>query len=143
MCKAIETDRQTDRDSVGLHRVGPVPGRLHTSCQQLGDHRVSPAGPPPGLLACLCPGQLSLQDSVPCWKQLRTSGQSPKRSLSRPSGSTHPLDPIGSAACLFGFKSQLSHRDRSPRVYHVTLWPLDPSSQGSPIASGAEKPHAS
>lgn len=77
---------------MGLHRVGPVPGRLHASCQQLGDHSVSQQGYLPACLPASL-SWLSLQDSVPFWKQLRTLGPSSKQFLSCPSVSTHPLDP--------------------------------------------------
>lgn len=132
----IEGDRQTDRNSVGLHRVGPVSGRLHMSCQQLGDHRVSLAGPPLAcLLACvlaLTAGLFALSEIV---KNLRPKSQT----VFNLSQCEYPS--IGSTVHLFDFKSHLSDLGRSPSLHYVTL-ATGSSSQGSPVASGAEKPHA-
>jgi hypothetical protein len=117
----IEGDRQTDRNSVGLHRVGPVSGRLHMSCQQLGDHRVSLAGPPLAcLLACvlaLTAGLFALSEIV---KNLRPKSQT----VFNLSQCEYPS--IGSTVHLFDFKSHLSDLGRSPSLHYVTLWPLDP-----------------
>ena len=119
-----------------LLRVGPIPGRLHMSgvlpaagrSQGLSRATSSPAFLPlpwPALPASHC-------SSVPCWKQLRTSGQSP-------SVRSHPLD---HRFCSLPIWLQISVQPPGQVSQCVTPSIVAPSPQwpGSPVASGAEKP---
>lgn len=118
---------QKQTGTLRLLRVGPIPGRLHMSgvlpaagrSQGLSRATSSPAFLPlpwPALTASLC-------RSVPCWKQLGTSGQSP-------SVSSHPLD-HRFRIFLFGFKFQVQPPRQVSQCVTPALWPLAPSSQAA------------